>query len=296
MDGKRYSLYEDSIGDHPYFLTGTQRFYIDIRNSIYSYLHHHNFAEISYFFEGSGVESIDGVRHRLTTGTVSVVLPHQIHIIKSDSGRKLRKYCCMFDMELLSGKYDDSWFSDMLFSIGTHTPSFIDFTGTEAGRMKEIFEQLLQEYGETNHPGRLHMIRTKLTEALLLFIRQGLAVRSPEGIHPPSTGGVPRLLWPLVKYVHSNYKENLSLKELSYRFDVSIPYISRMFKTHVGMGFVQYLHRLRIERASNMLLTTDMTITEIAFDVGFDNSRTFARVFRELKGKSAREYRLLAKQ
>ncbi|CAG7640223.1 helix-turn-helix domain-containing protein [Paenibacillus allorhizosphaerae] len=296
MDVKRFPLYEDSIGDHPYFLTGSQRFYIDVRNSIYSYLHHHNFAEISYFFEGSGVESIDGVSHRLQPGTVSVVLPHQMHIIKCDSGRKLRKYCCMFDTELLFGKCEDKWFSDMLFGIGTHTPSFVDFLGTEAAQMKLIFEQLLHEYGETNRPGRLYMIRTKLTEALLLFIRHGLACRSSDTWDTRSTKEAPRLLWPLVKYVHSHYKENLSLKELSHRFDVSVPYISRVFKTYVGMGFVQYMHRLRIERATNMLLTTDMTITDIAFDVGFDNSRTFARVFRELKGKSAREYRMLAQQ
>jgi transcriptional regulator GlxA family with amidase domain len=60
------------------------------------------------------------------------------------------------------------------------------------------------------------------------------------------------------------------------------------------MGFVEYVHRLRIERAASMLLNTDMTVHDIAFDVGFDNSRTFSRVFREVKGKTATEYRLLA--
>lgn len=76
---------------------------------------------------------------------------------------------------------------------------------------------------------------------------------------------------------------------------MSVPYVSRYFKQHVGMGFVEYVHRLRVERAAGMLLNTDMSVHDIAFDVGFDNSRTFSRVFRELKGKTATEYRMLAR-
>lgn len=297
MSKSKFPLYEDEHtfgSESKHYLTGSERFYIDSRYSKYSYLHHHNYAEISYYFEGTGTETINGVSHRLQPGTVSVVLPHHIHIIKWDSDRKLRKFCCFFDIQLLSGMHEDNWFSSMLYGIGTVTPSFIDFTGAESERMRGIFENLLQEYEENDNPGRLQLIRTKLKEAFLLFIRKGLSLRTePRSASIPSTEET-KQLWPLLQFVHAHYNDRLNLSDLSARFFMSVPYISRFFKMHVGIGFVEYLHRLRIERATYLLQHTDMTVTEIAFRVGFDNSRTFSRVFREQKGRSAREYRLQA--
>ncbi|MBD2866118.1 AraC family transcriptional regulator [Paenibacillus oceani] len=294
MSMKKVPIYEDFVGGVPNLIIGNERFYIDIRDSRHSYLHHHNFAEISFFFEGSGVETINGVEYELKQGSVTVILPHHMHIIKTDKERQLRKYCCMFDLQLLSGMKEDSWFSRMLYGIGSGTPSSVLFKGQESERMEGIFGHLLQEFHNTSSPGRPNMIKAKLNEAMLLFIRKGLDVASSSGSRTssPSAEETP-LLWPILKYLHTHCTEKLTLTELSSQFHLSVPYMSRFFKEHVGMGFVEYLHRLRIQRATNMLLYTDKTITDIAYEVGFDNSRTFSRVFREQKGRSAREYRLV---
>jgi AraC-like DNA-binding protein len=292
---RKIPIYEDFVGSTtPPYLVGTQRFYIDVRLSRHTYLHHHNYAELSFFFEGCGSETINGNSHRLVPGSVSFVLPYQMHIIKGDPDRKLRKYCCMFDIQLLSELFEDSWFSGMLYGVGKQIPSSVEFGESEIERIHGVFEHLLHEYEDAGKPGRPQLIRAKLNEALLLFIRKGLEVQAEGRSSSPVAEDRTRLLWPLLQYVHTHFHEKLNLKDLSDRFYMSAPYMSRFFKMHVGMGFVEYLHRLRIERASSMLLNTDMSIHEIAFDVGFDNSRTFSRVFRELKGKSASEYRLMA--
>ncbi|MDF2722933.1 MAG: transcriptional regulator, AraC family [Paenibacillus sp.] len=288
-------IYEDFVGSaSQHHLTTTERFYIDVRYSRYSYLHHHNYAELSFYYQGTGYETINGVRHRLQPGTVSLVRPHQIHIIKCDPEPKLLKYCCMFDIQLLPELAEDRWFSSMVYGVGIDAPSHVYFDGEESNRVERIFGHLLEEHQHSDNPGRLQMIRTLLNEALLLFIRRGLADRQkadPAMLAPEDKS---RVLWPLLQYVHAHYHEKMSLKEMADRFFMSVPYMSRLFKTHVGMGFVEYVHRLRVERASGMLLNTDMSVNEIAFDVGFDNSRTFSRVFRELKGKTATEFRIRA--
>ncbi|RKN85549.1 AraC family transcriptional regulator [Paenibacillus ginsengarvi] len=295
MAMRKYPIYEDFVGSNtPHYLTRAHRFYIDVRQSRHCYLHHHNYAELSFFIEGGGVETVNGVSHRLMPGSVSLVLPYQMHIIRGDVDQKLRKYCCMFDIQLLTELNDDRWFSYMLYGVGANTPSSVHFDESEFERIHSIFEFLRQEYEDADRPGRPQLIRTKLNEALLLFLRKGITARTEQQSEAPGADDKTRLQWQLLQFVHTHFDERLSLKELSERFYLSVPYLSRFFKSHVGMGFVDYLHRLRIERASSMLLNTEMTIHEIAFDVGFDNSRTFSRVFRELKGKTASEYRMTA--
>lgn len=295
MAERKPPIYEDFVGSNkPHHLTSTARFYIDVRYSRHSYLHHHNYAELSFYYQGTGVETINGVRRRLQPGTVSLVRPHQMHIIKCDPEPRLLKYCCMFDIQLLTGLAEDRWFSSMVYGVGIDAPSHAYFEGAESKRVESIFAHLLEEHQNPDNPGRLQLVRTLLNEALLLFIRKGLANRAeadPATLAPEDKS---RVLWPLLQYVHAHFYEKMSLKELADRFFMSVPYMSRFFKTHVGMGFVEYVHRLRVERASGMLLNTDLSVNEIACDVGFDNSRTFSRVFRELKGKTATEYRLRA--
>lgn len=148
-------VYEDFLGQPSDFITGTQRFYIDIRESRYSYLHHHNFAELSFFYEETGIETVNGVSHQLVPGTVSVVLPYQMHIIRGNPDRPLVKYCCMFNIQLLNDLADDPWFAHQLYGVGTRSPSHAYFSGNEKERVRDTFAHLLEEYREVDRPGRV---------------------------------------------------------------------------------------------------------------------------------------------
>lgn len=234
-------------------------------------------------------------------GTVSFLLPHHMHFIvrhpdSAGSGHRIRKICCMFDLQLLSNIRDNSWFSRQLYNIGTATPSFVDFSDEESKRVLHVFLQLVEEYKKPDSPFRLEMIRTKLNEAVLMFLRSAIAQPYVDATSiTPSKTERTGIVWLLLRYINSHYTEPLTLKELPSHFQLSEPYISRIFKEQIRIGFTEYIHRLRIERSMNMPLHTDMTITEIAFEVGFESTRTFSRVFREVKGISAKEYRLAFK-
>jgi transcriptional regulator GlxA family with amidase domain len=70
-----------------------------------------------------------------------------------------------------------------------------------------------------------------------------------------------------------------------------MPYISRLFKDHVGQSFLTYLHGLRIKSAASLLISTEMPIADISTEVGFESYRTFLRVFREIRGQTPSDYR-----
>lgn len=95
-------------------------------------------------------------------------------------------------------------------------------------------------------------------------------------------------------YIQANFTRDLTLAEVADRAGVSKSYLSRIFPAYVGERFSQYLQRLRLERAKELLRFTDERIYEIAARVGFWNSRYFSRVFHDAVGMTPADYRRAA--
>ena len=68
-------------------------------------------------------------------------------------------------------------------------------------------------------------------------------------------------------------------------------YFCKLFKKVTGINFTDYLSRVRIEKAKNLLLNPNLRVSEIAFEVGFQSLTHFNRVFKKLLGQSPTEYR-----
>ncbi|GAA3404920.1 AraC family transcriptional regulator [Paenibacillus hodogayensis] len=288
----RFPEYQETIYKLQHIqANGQPRFCISISPIYQNELHHHDYAELSYYFEGTGTETINTIHGTFRPGTASFKLPHHLHQMHSDSGETYTawKYSVLFDMELLFGTNDDVGLSVLLYGIGTTLSSFVHFDEAMHERMKAILDSLMEEFLQPDTTYRRHMIRAKLTEALLLFVRFGNDPFSASGPSVPEERST--LFWSIMQYVHVHFSDDIHLDKISSLFHCSAPYISRLFKKNIGKGFLEYVHELRIESASTLLLHTNMTVIEVAHEVGFDSSRTFSRVFRDLKGLTASEYR-----
>lgn len=292
-----YPVYQDTIERIP-FNRDQLPFYIGLHNVQHiTPLHHHDFVELTYVYEGTGHEIINGRKHILQPGTASFLLPHHMHEVHSSSPTKpVKKFCCMFDMQLLFGSAYDSQLAEQVYKIGTILPSFTLFTGEMNERIHVALQQLYSEYHDESQLGRNSMIRAKITEVMWLFIR---SAGESAAVHLDQTtthdeikqNGKAAPFWPLLQYVHLHYTEPMTLKQLATNFQVSVPYVSRAFKTYMGRSFLDYIHFLRIESAASMLLSTNMSIADIAAETGFESFRTFSRVFRDVKGQTPSEFR-----
>ncbi len=92
-------------------------------------------------------------------------------------------------------------------------------------------------------------------------------------------------------YIHQNYTRSFSLIELSETIGVSKSYLSRIFKLDSGITLWDYLNRFRVQKAKELLLLSDASITEIAGNVGYDDVGYFSRVFHDVCGCSPRAFR-----
>jgi hypothetical protein len=86
-------------------------------------LHHHDFAEFFFVYEGKGVELINGNTHTIQPGSASFLLPHHLHEIQGNPATPIRMYCCMFDISVLFGSRFDFELAGRLLQTGNALPS-----------------------------------------------------------------------------------------------------------------------------------------------------------------------------
>lgn len=101
----------------------------------------------------------------------------------------------------------------------------------------------------------------------------------------------PPLIAKAKEYIRENQAEDLSLGQVAKAVNTSTFYFCKMFKKVTGINFTDYLSRVRIEKAKNLLLNPNLRVSEIAFEVGFQSLTHFNRVFKKIVGHSPTEYR-----
>ncbi|WP_195572588.1 AraC family transcriptional regulator [Paenibacillus sp. 1001270B_150601_E10] len=249
--------------------------------------HRHDFLEFSFVISGRGKERINDASHPMRPGTFTFVLPYQVHEIFTEPDEPLVLYNCMFSMDLLIESGQD----DGLLAWMDHydqQPS-IQLDEDDLARMRLLIEDLAHEYN-SDEVWKHTYIQIKLKEILIRFDR----IRRKQGdlcTTTPTSTVKNNYVWPIIQYIHHHYQEELSLSGLSQKFTMSASRISELIKETTGQTFVHFLHDLRIRHAASLLVTTDMSVAEIALEVGYGSYNTFSRVFRSMKGIVPKEYR-----
>lgn len=95
----------------------------------------------------------------------------------------------------------------------------------------------------------------------------------------------------ILKQIHMNIESYISLQTISEELNLSKPYISSVFKEHMGVTVMDYITNLKINRAKTLLSTTTQSILEISQRLGFHDSSHFCKAFKKVTGVIPREYR-----
>lgn len=95
----------------------------------------------------------------------------------------------------------------------------------------------------------------------------------------------------VIEYVEANFGGNLSLDIIAKKLGITGPYLSSYFKEKTGTNFSDYIYTVRMNKASEMLMETDLLIQEIASLVGYFTVASFNRVFKRYTGMTPSEFR-----
>lgn len=95
----------------------------------------------------------------------------------------------------------------------------------------------------------------------------------------------------LMKYINDNYREEISLTSAAQVLHMNSNYVSQLFKKEAGVTFVHYITQKRLEDAKELLVTTQKPLTDIALEVGFNDTFHFIKTFKKFTGMTPGQYR-----
>lgn len=105
--------------------------------------------------------------------------------------------------------------------------------------------------------------------------------------HPAGSGGqVPERFVQLQRYLAAHYNDPVRLKDIAARLNLSAPHCCSQFKRHFGVSPIQYVVQQRIAHAKFLLSNRNLTITEIAREVGYEDLYHFSKLFKKHAGAS----------
>ncbi|MFC5449202.1 response regulator [Paenibacillus aestuarii] len=95
----------------------------------------------------------------------------------------------------------------------------------------------------------------------------------------------------VLAYLQTHYADNLNMAVVSNHFSLNYSYFSQAFHEYSGESFSNYVRRLRLDKAKELLVHSDLKVYEISDQVGFENVKHFTRLFKDTEGITALEYR-----
>jgi two-component system response regulator YesN len=94
-----------------------------------------------------------------------------------------------------------------------------------------------------------------------------------------------------VDYINENYSLDLTLTGVAEKVGVTSGYLSTLFTQTLNCGFIDYLNKVRIDRACNFLHDNQLKTYEVAYKVGFHDEKYFKKLFKKVTGQSPSQYR-----
>lgn len=154
-------------------------------------------------------------------------------------------------------------------------------TEAQTVRLERLYDVLYSELTAGNDDGAHHLLM-----ALLTLVQQFLAAAAQDG----NRGG--NVFAQRIKdYIDSHFSEDFSLQSMADALHVSPYYLAHVCKDVTGYSPLQYVLRRRIGEAQTLLITTDLPVTRIAAQVGYDNPSHFNAQFSKAVGMSPRTFR-----
>jgi len=217
---------------------------------------------------GSGGTSyIDDESHPINENTVICAKPGQIR------HTRLPFKCYYIHMIVNEGYIGD---------ILTTLPNYIDLSDTD--EIKEIFISLCEHYntGITNDD--------ILTQSLILKLIYILSENSASVIRSTPKNNNHKTIERTLEYINNNLSADLTLERLANAANFNSIYFHKLFKASTGKTLHEYVEDQRIKKSINLLISTNMTLAEIAYECGFSSQSYFSYAFKKKIGSSPREY------
>lgn len=241
---------------------------------------HHEMVEILYILRDNGVFEINGTPYPVHNGDLVIYNSDAVH---NESAQFPPPPLYGLEATGIQIKgLPSNWLippdTCPVISLGDHALEF-----------RHLFRQIYdQSAAQTENAG---IICQYLFLALLHMIQELINGSTPVHAGTNEESKANKLGRQIQIYVDEHVLEDLSVQSVADHFDISSAYLFRLFKQITGTSLMQYIIQRRMGEAQTLLLITDLSITEVAQKVGYNNLSHFVKMFTQNVGMSPRKYR-----
>ena len=262
----------------------TQYFMHDPKRAFHIPVHWHDEVEIIYIKKGSITIYIGEESFPAREGDLFFVNSGELHFMESDD-MNVEYYTLLFPWAFLSFQIEDALEREVFMPL-RQKKLLLPIRAEEPISEKQISAIICEVIAVNDKKEKGYQLRTRslLLELVECFIKEDAFLQATI----TGTSGIQR---ELLAYIQEHYTEKITLSMLASEFHLSEKYISWYFKEHFNISFIQYVSHLRMTKAKDLLLTTEQSVTEIAFSCGYPSVNFFIRSFKELHGVTPLQYR-----
>lgn len=251
-------------------------------------LHSHDFHEVMVVLGGVAIHHFGDKHETISMGDVFVIPPHSTHGYEVLDNTGVQVLNVLFNLEELRlniRDLDEIPGFHALFSVKSSRQfePHLKLQAKDLALLNSIIEEIEQEQ-ENELPGWEFSCQTKFREMLLFMSRRHSHVINQTGKNILRMGEV-------VNYMEKNLAQELKFEELAKIAHMSPTTLRRVFRDSFGCSPMAYLQLLRVKRAMILMANPVKSICDVAFEVGFNDSGYFSRVFRQETGQTPKEFR-----
>jgi AraC-like DNA-binding protein len=252
--------------------------------------HYHDFCELAIVTQGNAMHCLEGKDFPVTAGDVFLLQGRQQHYfydrrnldlinimydpekigLPENELRKMPGYCAMFMLE-------PTYRRQHRFASRLHLKR------VALAQVERLAEEMERESSEAAS-GHEVALRAKLLELIVYLSRAYIETDTTEAHALLRVGHV-------IGVLENEYARDWKLDDLVSIAHMSRSNLMRIFRKATGQTPIDYLLRLRIQQAMHLLRNSDLSITEIALEVGFNDSNYFSRQFNRIVGRTPRSFR-----
>lgn len=229
--------------------------------------HWHEFYEIELIISGSGSYIIDGVEKKIEKNMLFFMTPVNFHKVITDGAEVIT---LMFMGEVCD--------KNMLFKLSSvFDTDSVRLDDEDARYLASIMHELNIASADNDDEYSFHLLNSIIGKICRLTNRH-------------EHGHLTKVQTAML-FIQNNFRNEITLNDIADVAGVTPAYMSSIFLKDSGMNFKTYLNGIRYEYAKKLLSYSDMTVTDICFESGFNDYANFERNFKANFGVSPREYR-----
>lgn len=264
MDNTYYDFYDESI------ITTVLQNTKEELNNYDKKVHYHNCHELYFLVNGTRKYMLDNKIFEVSKYDCVIVEQGTLH--RTFGGNGFERLLIFFKDNYLA-TYATEQVIEYINKI--FQKKIIHLNADQFFEIQSYFKKLSSETGIKQYISFINIV-----SILIQNINNGIQKKNNND-----------LITDITEYIEVNYKDIITLEQITKEFLISKEYLCRLIKKNLGISVITYLNIIKIKHADELLTNTDMSITEISFECGFNSSTYFGRIFKKIIGVTPSKYR-----